>query len=146
MFDSLIDHRRCYVVGSVSQEPDGNRAAFAAACEQLKSEGWLPWNPTAEPDSAAVEAESKQLIAQGDMYSSGPLYRAFMRRMFRYVIDSAQIFVLPGWHKSQNACFEVVMAQKAGIPVVDYESRKPLPIVRLDVWDTHLLGEIFRVR
>lgn len=126
MPEPLLDERRCYIIGSVSQEPDGNREAFAAAAAQLKSEGLLPWNPTAEPDSMLVAAESAERIAQGLPYKDGPLYQSFMRRMFGYILCSRQVFVLAGFERSENALFECDLAFRTGTVVYDYATREVL--------------------
>lgn len=124
----LPEPGRCYIVGPVSLKPDANRPAFAAAERRLRALGWDPANPTKLRSSKTVKAESDRLIAIGGDYSQGPLYMRHMRTCFRRVLQSRAIFALSGWHTSPNARFEINLAQRAGIPVFEYETG--VPIVR----------------
>jgi hypothetical protein len=117
------DQGTAYIAGPVSGMPDGNRAAFAKAAADLESIGWTVINPTTNPDNGSALEEAG--ILRGG-YARGPAYREIMRTCFQQVLEADCVFVLPGWGYSHGATREVFLARTAGIPVVDYATRRNL--------------------
>lgn len=116
----------CYVAGPVSGRENGNRAAFQAASDQLRDEGWRVINPTDNPRSAEAEQEARELGPE--RYHEGVAYRSIMQDCLRSVVGVDSMFVLPGWQFSRGARLEVALAATMSIPIYEWETQRKLAV------------------
>ena len=100
---------KAYLSGPMTGHKDWNFPLFNKAAEVLREEGYEVFNP-AETDN-------------GD--TSKP-WEYYMAKDIKAVCDSEIIFVLPGWRGSQGASLEVMVGERLGLKVIDFESRKEI--------------------
>lgn len=108
-----------YVAGPMSGKEDYNYAAFHAAEEQLRDEGYEVNNPARNFD--------------GD--TSLP-YTTYIEQAIRDVLASDWIFCLPGWRQSVGARTEVHVAATLGKPVYERVGVGGKRIVKVDKFGT----------
>lgn len=88
-----------YLSGPISNRPNQNREAFAAAAEQLRSLGLTVVNPHELFDWAAE-----------------PLpWAAYMREDLKALLLCDRILMLRGWKQSRGARLERIVAEAVGI-------------------------------
>lgn len=95
-----MDHRRSliYIAGPISSNPDGYRAAFAAAEAALRADGYDTINPAENPPH--------------------PSWEAYMRCSIAQLITADGIALLPGWEASRGAMLESHIAHALGFEVI----------------------------
>jgi hypothetical protein len=114
--------------GPISKgDQEANLRAFEVARETLLSEGhpafpaWaMVHTPLANPGALEAARESAGLIAAGEDYRNGPLYRQAVRWYFVRILHSDVLFMLPGWLGSNGARGEAWLAAQCGIEVRDW--------------------------
>lgn len=112
-----------YVAGPMSGKEDYNYAAFHAAEEQLRDEGYEVNNP------------AKNFA--GD--TSLP-YTTYIEQAIRDVLASDWIFCLPGWRQSVGARTEVHVAATLGKPVYERAGVGGKRLVKVDKFGTPSAG------
>jgi hypothetical protein len=90
-----------YISGPISNIPNHNREAFAAASKLLIEKGYVPVNP--------LEIISDQ----------GASWSECMKADIAELMRCDGVFVLDGWTKSKGASLEVLIASRLFIPVFD---------------------------
>jgi hypothetical protein len=100
-----------YLSGPMTNIEDYNRPAFHAAAKQLREEGYTVFNP-----------------AEGDPHPDW-VWEDWLRKDLAEMLKCSSIYLLPNWQASSGATLEVAVAAKLSMPIIDYETRKPL-IVR----------------
>ena len=96
---------RVYICGPMSGLPDFNYPAFAAAAADLRGKGYEVLSPHEWRDHP-------RRAARGNLP-----YATYLRRGLRLMLKCEEVFVLPGWEKSDGATFEVSIARKLAMPV-----------------------------
>lgn len=87
---------RWYIAGPISSNPDGYKAAFAAADAKLKAEGWDTINP----------AEN----------APQPDWPSYMRISLGQLVTCDGIALLPHWERSEGASWEASVAERLKMP------------------------------
>ena len=99
-----------YLSGPISNQPDGNRGAFAAAQVYFEAQGHTVLNPH------VFCKELERTLSAMDL-TDDEKWRYFMRACIREVTKAHQLFALDGWNDSRGAMREVAVAEWLGIPV-----------------------------
>jgi len=110
--------RRVYIAGPMTGYPNSNIAAFDAARDQLRSEGIEAISPVDISRAMGVTDFSCALTEDE--------YCKCLLADFRALLGADAVYTLPGWPHSRGARSEVLTAQTAGIPILDFESRLPV--------------------
>lgn len=122
---------KAYLSGPMSNIPQFNIPAFAAAAKQLRSEGIEIVSPH-ELDEKDGFAESIKNSPDGNVeyfeFMSRRTYGEVLSRDVKALFEGGfdAIFVLDGWGQSKGARLEVFVALLLKIPVFSYEHRKEL--------------------
>jgi len=90
---------KVYISGPMTGLPNWNREAFFAAAALVKFEGHEPINP-----------------ADG-VTEFGKPWEWYMRRALRMLMDADEIWMLPGWERSQGAQMEHLNAVQLKMPI-----------------------------
>ena len=102
-----MNNKRIYISGAIAHHDiDERKAAFAAAAEHLKSEGYTPVNPF---DNGLPQSED---------------WRRHMRVDIGMLLQCGKIYMLRGWELSKGAKLELDVASSCGIEVM-FETHKP---------------------
>lgn len=83
---------------------DGNRGAFSEAAAELSSRGYDVINPHDLDDGGT------------------PNWIYSLKRDVAHVAKADVVAVMDGWEASEGAIFEVFIASKLGIPVIDAQT------------------------
>lgn len=108
-----------YIAGPMSNIEDYNYAAFHAAEEQLRDEGYEVNNP-----------------ARNFGGNTSLPYTAYIEQAIRDVLASDWIFCLPGWRQSVGARTEVHVAATLGKPVYERAGVGGKRLVKVDKFGT----------
>ena len=108
-----------YVAGPMSGKEDYNYAAFHAAEEQLRDEGYEVNNP-----------------ARNFGGNTSLPYTTYIEQAIRDVLASDWIFCLPGWRQSVGARTEVHVAATLGKPVYERAGVGGKRLVKVDKFGT----------
>jgi len=112
---------RVYLSGPMTGLPDFNYPTFNKVAERLRGLGYDVTNPAenfgGRPDHPGGRS-------------------AYMRLDVGHVLDADAVAVLPGWEKSRGARLEVAVALELGLPVIDAETREPIPHLtsQVSIW------------
>lgn len=93
--------KNVYISGPMTGLPDFNFPAFNAAAKKLKEEGWNVCNP------------AEHGIVEGATRSD------YLRFDLAHLSACDTIYLLPGWENSDGAKWEVEIAKKLGITIID---------------------------
>lgn len=113
---------KVYVAGPMRGYPKFNFPAFDAAAEYMRTvfAGEVV-NPADHDRKVYPDIESWPGFATGDVDQCPKFsFAAAMKWDLQQVLESDDVFVLPGWEKSTGARHEVTVALTAGIPVHSY--------------------------
>jgi len=102
----------CYLTGPITGV-DNYRQVFAEYAQALTKRGYNVINPAA---------------LDGDEH---PNWIAAMKRDIKLVCDVDVLAVMPDWKNSAGARFEVDVAFRLGIPIIDATTTRPIPQVKL---------------
>lgn len=100
--------RQVYIAGPMSGYPEHNFPAFTHAEGVVRAAGFEPVNPaTINP------CEPGTVVTPG-----GALWREFMRKDIKALVDCYGIYMLVGWQASKGASLEHDIAVRLGLVVV----------------------------
>lgn len=112
------NRRRVYVAGPIAGKEDANRAAFAAAAESLRGQGYDAVNPhEVEPHAHPGECPSWGYFP-GENDRDHTSSCCFMRTDLIALLTCDYIHLLDGWQQSKGASFEREVARVCGIEVL----------------------------
>lgn len=94
---------RVYVSGPMSNMPDFNFPAFAAAAARLRAQGYEVINP----------AEHGEV--------PGMKWADYIRKDLKLLADCDAIYLLPGWRQSRGARLEHRIAAELGFAILGGE-------------------------
>ncbi len=112
---------KVYLSGPMTGLADYNYPAFNAVAQRLRGLGYHVINPAenfgGRPDHPGGRS-------------------AYMRLDIGHVLDVDAVAVLPGWEKSRGARLEVAVALELGLPVIDADTREPIPHLtsQVSIW------------
>lgn len=148
-----------YIGGPMTNLPQFNYPAFDEAARTLREEGKEILSPSELDDPATrIEALASLDGAPDTVAASGfgsdardGVYRTFLGRDVDMLFDTPGLegmYVIPGWKNSRGAILETfVVAALMGLPVVDYETRKNVPLgVLSGVWQGQLYSKQAEMR
>jgi len=114
--------KRVYIAGPMTGYPNHNVAAFDAAKDQLATEGVVVVSP---PDITRANP-------QPGIHSDGSIdpaaYKALVKLDLVMMLECDEVVVLSGWERSKGARLEIAVAQACGIPVLWFETRRPIQV------------------
>lgn len=99
-----------YLAGPMSDYPQFNYPLFNAVTRIWRSRGYEILNP-AENFGGDTTRE----------------YREYMREDLAMLLQADAIALLPGWHESKGAKFELAVAQKLGLKILDATTMELYP-------------------
>lgn len=122
--DSTVNNLFCkpaivYLAGPMRGIAEYNFPAFLKAADELRSNNLIVISP------AEHELENG-LNPKIDMVDEGHIQKAFRWDLIAILTKAEIIIVLPGWRNSIGAQLEVQVAQSIGLPVLDFETRRPI--------------------
>lgn len=97
-------HKRVYISGPMTGQPDYNLPAFNAEAAKLRAQGYAVINP-----------------AENGLPDDAP-WTEHMRRDITDLMTCGTIFMLPGWSRSQGAQIERDLAVRLGMTVAGAEA------------------------
>lgn len=93
-----------YLSGPMTGLPEYNYPAFRTASEELRSKGFIVFDPSE--------------VFDGDQSFAKEIY---MREDIKAVLDAHLVVTLDGWEQSSGARLEVEVAKACGIPTISYD-------------------------
>jgi hypothetical protein len=105
-----------YLSGPMLGYRDLNYPLFAAWAKELRRRGHEVLVPSENP--APPEGEENPIAY-------------YMRLDLQMVMESECLWMIPGWQYSKGAKVEAAVAMAIGVPLLDVDTEKPLPIRRI---------------
>ena len=120
-----------YIAGPMTGHDRYNEAAFLAARDALKHRGHNVITPFDLNDMVWFRNTGRHFDPGTDKCDwDTPEHATILREMLTEdmvaVLAADAVYVLPGWQRSRGATVEVLVAQNANIPVIEYATGGPV--------------------
>lgn len=111
---------RVYIAGPMTGHENYNHAEFDRVARRWRAIGHTVSTPFDTNSRVWREVHGRDFDPAVDQCDYGdPLMRRMIRADMDELLQADAVVVLPGWTRSRGATAEVLVAQNAGVPVLD---------------------------
>ncbi len=108
--DTTTMERYAYLAGPMTDVPELNRPFFIRMAMMLRRAGWFIENPAEYDIARGVVTEEQSQVLRADL----------LREDFELIVTKCKVIILlPGWHLSEGARAEFLVATLSGRPAFE---------------------------